>query len=215
MGAASSSYTTKACTSPWSFAVPESRPAQVRTDLVQQIDLAPTSLALAHIPIPDGMQGRDLLAKDYQPREAVFAARDRCDETVDHIRAVRTGRYKYIRNYLPERPLLQPNAYKDGKVILQRLRELHAAGKLDDVAERLLFSATRPREELYDVTKDAHELHNLATDASYEQELQDMRDRLARWEQETRDRGRTSESEQNVRQRYGGLYSRRPAKQSS
>ena len=75
------------------------------------------------------MQARDLLAADYHPRDAVFAARDRCDETVDHLRAVRTERFKYIRNYLSERPHLQPNVYKDGKLIVQRLRELHAAGQ--------------------------------------------------------------------------------------
>ena len=34
---------------------------------------------------------------------------DRCGETVDRIRSVRTGQFKYIRNYHPLRPLLQPN----------------------------------------------------------------------------------------------------------
>ena len=124
---------------------------KVRDDLVEHIDLAATSLALAGIAIPTWMQGRNLLAADYKPREAVFAARDRCDETVDHIRSVRTARYKYIRNYLNQRPHLQPNAYKDGKQIVQRLRKLHAAGKLNELQERLLFSPTRPAEELYDL----------------------------------------------------------------
>ncbi len=55
------------------------------------------------------MQARNLLAKSYQPRDAVFSARDRCDETVEHIRSVRTDRYKYVRNFLPRRPHLQPN----------------------------------------------------------------------------------------------------------
>ncbi len=141
------------------------------------------------------MQGRDLLAADYQPREAVFAARDRCDETVDHIRSVRTERYKYIRNYLDQRPLLQPNAYKDGKAITQRLRALHAAGSLNDLQERLLFSPTRPAEELYDLETDPHELANLADDPAHRSTLKDMRSRLARWEKETGDIGRQPEPE--------------------
>ncbi len=29
------------------------------------------------------MQAKGILAKDYRPREAVFAVRNRCDETVD------------------------------------------------------------------------------------------------------------------------------------
>lgn len=80
----------------------------VRDDLIEHIDLAATSLALAGIEIPKWVQGRDVLAKDYAKREAVFAARDRCDETMEHLRSVRTAGSKYIRNYLNERPHLQP-----------------------------------------------------------------------------------------------------------
>jgi arylsulfatase A-like enzyme len=166
---------------------------KVRTDLVEHIDLAATSLALAGIEIPAWMQGRNLLASDYQPRAAVFAARDRCDETVDHIRAVRTDTYKYIRNYLNQRPHLQPNAYKDGKQIVQRLRELHAGRKLNEVQERLLFSPTRPAEELYDLQADPHELVNLAGDPQHQQTLETLRAKLAAWESETGDQGRVPE----------------------
>ena len=60
---------------------------------------------------------------------AVFAARDRCDETVERLRSVRTDRFLYIRNFHPQRPHLQPNAYKDGKTIVQTLRALHDAGR--------------------------------------------------------------------------------------
>jgi arylsulfatase A-like enzyme len=168
-------------------------PAMVRDDLVQHIDLGATSLALAGIAVPDWMQGRDLLAADYQPRQAVFAARDRCDETVEHIRAVRTERFKYIRNYLPERPHLQPNAYKDGKAIIQRLRELHTAGSLNEVQERLLFSPKRAPEELYDLAADPQELVNLAGREEYRAELESLRRQLDEWEHSTRDRGRTAE----------------------
>jgi arylsulfatase A-like enzyme len=166
---------------------------KLRNDLVEHIDLTATSLALAGIEIPAWMQGRDLLAADYQPREFVFAARDRCDETVEHIRAVRSDRTKYIRNYLNERPHLQPNRYKDGKAIVERLRELHAAGKLNEVQGKLLFAPTRPPEELYDLRSDPYELHNLADDPQYASTLSTMRDRLQRWEQETGDQGREPE----------------------
>ncbi len=165
----------------------------VRDDLVEHIDLAATSLAIAGIETPAWMQGRDLFAPNYQSREAVFAARDRCDETVDHIRSVRTQRYKYIRNYLDQRPHLQPNAYKDGKAIIQRLRQLHAAESLTELQERLLFSPKRPVEELYDLASDPHELRNLATDREYQPVLADLRARLAAWEAETGDRGREPE----------------------
>jgi len=99
---------------------------KVRDDLVEHIDIAALSLGLAGIEVPKSMEARDILAKDYQPRQAIFAARDRCDETVDRLRAVRTQDFKYIRNYLNERPHLQPNAYKDYKSIYIALRKAHA-----------------------------------------------------------------------------------------
>ena len=133
----------------------------VRDDLVEHIDIAALSLAQAGIEIPENMQARDILAKDYEPREAVFSARDRCDETVDHIRSVRTRQFKYIRNFLPERPHLQPCAYKDAKSILIALRAAHAAGRLDEVQERTLFFPKRAPEELYDLEKDIGESKDL------------------------------------------------------
>jgi hypothetical protein len=141
------------------------------------------------------MQSRNILAADYVPREAVFSARDRCDETVDHIRSVRTERFKYIRNFLPERPHLQPNRYKDGKPIVQRLRELHQAGQLDPLAERLLFSPHRAAEELFDLEADPYEVNNLAEDPAHKAVVAELRSRLDRWMNETHDLGREPESE--------------------
>ncbi|MBA4017035.1 MAG: sulfatase [Pirellula sp.] len=166
----------------------------VREDLVSHIDLAATSLALAGIERPEGMQSRDLLAKDYQPRDAVFSARDRCDETVEHIRSVRTDRYKYVRNFLPARPHLQPNNYKDGKSIVMTLRELHAAGKLDELQERILFAPTRAPEELYDLQADPFETKNLAAVPTHAATLAELRGRLDAWIRETGDKGNVPET---------------------
>ncbi|MGB1129314.1 MAG: sulfatase family protein, partial [Haloferula sp.] len=107
---------------------------EVRKDLVEHIDIAALSLAAAGIEIPEEMQGRDILAADYEPKQAVFGARDRCGEATDRIRSVRTDRYLYLRNFHPERPHLMPSGYKDGKLIVQRLRELHAKGELSPLA---------------------------------------------------------------------------------
>ncbi len=165
----------------------------VRNDLIEHIDLAATSLALAGIEIPNWMQGRNVMATSYQPRDAVFAARDRCDETMEHIRSVRTDRFKYIRNYMNQRPHLQPCLYKDDKTIVRKLRELHAAKQLDDLAEKLLFAETRPAEELYDLAADPQEVANLADDANYRTTLETLRKKLAAWEQNTGDLGRQPE----------------------
>ena len=165
----------------------------IRNDLVEHIDITATSLALAGIEIPATMQSQNILATDYQPREAIFAARDRCDETVDFIRCLRTDRYKYIRNFLPERPHLQPNRYKDGKSILIALREAHAAGTLDETQE-MLFAATRPAEELYDLASDPDELHNLAADPAYRRQLLALREQLQAKMKAIGDQGAESEA---------------------
>ncbi len=167
---------------------------QVRTDLIEHIDMAAISLAAAGIPIPRAMQARDVFAKDYRPRDAIFAARDRCDETVERLRSVRTERFLYIRNFHPQRPHLQPNAYKDAKTILRTLRALHAAGSLDPLAEKLLFSPTRPPEELYEWKQDRYQIFNLADQPAYQKTLADLRAQLDRWRVETRDPGPESEA---------------------
>jgi arylsulfatase A-like enzyme len=163
----------------------------VREDLVQHIDLAAVSLASAGLSIPKGMQGRDFMAPGYAVQDAVFAARDRCDETVEELRALRTIRWKYIRNGYPKRPHLQPNRYKDGKAIVKRLKELHAEGKLD-AAQSRIFAPERAPEELYDLDADPGELRNLAGEAAYRGTLEELRARLDRWRKETGDRGRES-----------------------
>lgn len=166
----------------------------MRDDLIMQIDMAPTSLAAAGIAIPKTMQGVDLFAKDYQPRAAIFAARDRCDETVEYLRSVRTDRLLYIRNFMPLRPHLQPNAYKDGKAIVQTLRSLHAEGKLPSVSEDLLFSPTRQPEELYDYQADPFQVTNLAANPDFKAELAARRAQLDQWIIESGDKGPESEA---------------------
>jgi N-sulfoglucosamine sulfohydrolase len=82
--------------------------------LVSSVDLAPTMLGMAGIRPPAGaMQGGDLFDPHVAPRECVYAARDRMDIAVDRMRAVRTRRYKYIRNQLPAVPYQQANPYKE------------------------------------------------------------------------------------------------------
>jgi arylsulfatase A-like enzyme len=166
----------------------------VRNELIVHIDMAATSLYFAGIDIPSYMQARPLFGPQAQPREYVVSARDRCDETVDRIRGVRKGNYKYIRNFYPKRPYLQPCAYKDHYEFMKDLRQMHEAGKLNAV-QSLLLAPTRPEEELYDLSADRWEVSNLAAEPKYQVILREMRCILANWVIETDDRGRFTESE--------------------
>lgn len=162
---------------------------KTRSDLIEHIDIAALSLAAAGIDVPAQMQGRDVLATGYEPKAAVYAARDRCGEAVDRIRSVRTEDYLYIRNFYPDRPHLMPSTYKDGKLVIQRLRALHEAGKLDKVANTLLFSPTRFPEELYLYKQDRWQMENLADDPAHAKALSQHRELLDKWIKETHDLG--------------------------
>jgi uncharacterized sulfatase len=163
-------------------------------------------LALAGIDIPDHIQGVDLFAKGYKPREMIFSARDRCDETVEIQRSVRTARYKYIRNFLPHLPHLQANKYKDGKAIIQTMRALHAAGKLDELQSRI-FKTPRPREELYDLQYDPYETVNLASNASTRGVVKKLRGALYDWMVKSRDLGLIPEPIlEELGHQYGNKY---------
>ena len=119
-----------------------------REELISHIDMAATSLSFAGIDIPEYMQAKPLFGPQAQPRDYVVSARDRCDETVDRIRSVRKGNYKYIRNFYPKRHYLQPCIYKDHKPFMKALRRLYSENKLNDV-QSLHLAETRPEEELY------------------------------------------------------------------
>ena len=159
-----------------------------RQDIIEHIDVAAASLALAGIAIPDYVQGRDFLATGYKEREFLFTGRDRCDETVDIIRAVRDSRFKYIRNFMSHVSHAQPSQYKDGKKILQTMRQLHVEGKLNADQARP-FAPSRPSEELYDLQNDPHELVNLAADPEHAERLIGMRQKLRARMIEIRDMG--------------------------
>ena len=169
---------------------------EVRDDLVSGIDLGATTLALAGITIPAHMQGLDVFAADYH-RDHVVAARDRCDYTIDRIRAVVTKRYKYIRNFMTDRPYLQPQ-YRDGRPAMEAIRRLYAEGELNPV-QAAFAGPERPAEELYDLENDPHETVNLVHDPRHARTLGEMRTHLDRWIVETDDQGRFPESDEALR----------------
>jgi arylsulfatase A-like enzyme len=172
------------------------RPGSVDDRLVEAIDLAPTFLAIAGVTPPQGMQGRIFLGDGAAPpRQYVFGARDRCDETVFRLRTVRDARYRYIRNFTPERPFLQPNEYKERSYpVWNLLKQLDAQGKLTPV-QKALTAPTMAPEELYDLDHDPHETHNLARshDPEHGALLKRLRRVLEHWIEETNDQGRLFE----------------------
>jgi len=170
---------------------------QARADLVSGIDITVTTLALAGVRRPAWMEGRDFFAPDHEPRDYVVSARDRCDYTIDRVRAVTTQRYKYLRNFLTDRPFMQPQ-YRDGRDYVEVPRELYQTGKLGAV-QSFMWSPTRVPEELYDLENDPHETKNLVNDPAHAAELARHRKLLEDWIQATDDQGQYPESINSLR----------------
>ncbi len=169
-------------------------PGTMSTQLIQSLDITATTIALAGLQKPAGMQGRVLFGTQMEPpRTYVFGGRDRGDETVDRIRTVRSRRYRYIRNYYPGRPFLQMNGYKEASYpTIWAMRKLHQEGKLTP-AQAYLLAPTRPIEELYDVIADPYEVNNLASSADHEEIKRQLSFALDEWIAEIDDQGRFPE----------------------
>ena len=155
--------------------------------LVAFMDFGPTVLNLATVPIPSHMQGRPFLGPSApEPRQFIHAIRDRMDEYYDCSRAVRDGRFKYIRNFMPYLRHLQPLEYQEKMPLMQEWRRLAAEGKLSGPAA-IFMRPTKPLEELYDAEADPHEINNLAAAPEHAHRLADMRAELRRWMLDTHD----------------------------
>lgn len=162
------------------------KPGTVPDRLVQFIDMPKTWLALAGIDPPPQMSGHIFAGEGVEPEpETVFLFSGRFDEAPDTSRAVTDGRWKYIRNFEPDRPRFQMLHYpmrQDGQYHhWQAFRE----GKTN--ALQSAFYHEQASEELYDTLHDPHEIENLVEDRP--EELKRLRSALRTQIIENRDLG--------------------------
>jgi N-sulfoglucosamine sulfohydrolase len=171
------------------------KPGTVNDQLISSIDFGPTVLSMAGVKVPSHMQGRPFLGNQTaEPRQYVFGARDRVDESYDMIRSVRSKDYLYIRNFYPNEPFHIWVPYLNKMPIMQEMMRLDAEGKLNS-AQKSWMASTRPPEELYDVKADPFQLSNLAEDPQYKTTLAEMRLQQDNWAVTTNDLGRMNEPE--------------------
>ncbi len=186
---------------------PKLKAGTVRNELVSGLDISATTLALAGAALPDYLDGQDLFGKDYAPIDYVISARDRCDYTIDRIRTVRSENMRYIRNYFPNRPMMQAQ-YRDEKPIVLALKRALEEGTLTDYQKEHWFG-DRPQEELYDLTVDPHQINNLATDPAFAQALKQHCDILESWIKQTDDKGQYPEDTRQLKATFD-LWKDRP-----
>lgn len=170
---------------------------------VNLIDLAPSFLEAMGIPIPN-MSGDSLwpLFAATQPGNAeVFLERERHANVRKGnlsypVRAVRTDRYLYIRNMMPDRlPSGDPHVhqsvgqYGDVDNSITKFLIMQMQGKQNNGLDFFELSfGLRPEEELYDVVKDPYQLNNLAYSKKYSPVKEELREKLINWMRETGDR---------------------------
>ncbi|MFH5834113.1 sulfatase [Halalkalibaculum sp. DA384] len=188
------------------------RPGREVHDLVTLPQLAPTILEVAGIPVPVSMTEPglyDILTSKedglIKPKNDLIAWGKEKHNLARKknlgypIRAARTHKYLYIRNFTPERwPAGNPPYYVDwfwwpglqtnrtARTILQHM----AISPLADILELGtsqepsyapyfdLHTGKRPEEELYNIQKDPYCLINLADIPAYSGKVEELRNRL-------------------------------------
>lgn len=164
------------------------KPGTVSSSLISTVDMAPTILELAGLPVPKTMQGVSFARVLRDPtavvRSYVVAEQNWHDYAV-RKRAIRTKTLKYIRNFYPELPDTPPADTVRGRIfqIMERLRD---AGRLT-AAQMNCFVRPRPPEEIYDVITDPDETRNLADTPGHREALRNLAAMLGRWQEETDD----------------------------
>jgi N-sulfoglucosamine sulfohydrolase len=159
----------------------------IETGLISLIDLAPSMLQRAGLPVPAWMEGRPIFSDSFPERMRVFAARDRCGDAPDRIRAVITTDHLFVRHFQPELPWMNWSGYKEASYPgLPLLRELHRAGALAAGQARFLEPG-RPAVELFDLQRDPLGLNNVVE--KQPARAAELAAELEQWISATGDRG--------------------------
>jgi hypothetical protein len=151
---------------------------------------------MAGIPVPSYMQGQAFEGafSVKTPRTYIHGHADRFDERVDMIRTVRNKRFKYLKNFHPDRPYYLPVAYREKMEVMQELLRMRDAGSLDE-NQALWFRPSKVEEELFDTENDPHELNNIAGDPAYADVLASLRAECERWMKAIDDKGLIDEKD--------------------
>jgi len=151
-------------------------------DLLNFIDFAPTILSIAGLEIPKVYQGIVFLGskKSKNKRNYSYSASDRFDEVTDKIRAVKTKKYKYIRNYDINKPHALNNSYRTQMALMRHLTALNESNLLS-AEQKLWFNVPKNLEEFYDLENDPFELNNLIGEKKYSKEIENLRIQLDNW----------------------------------
>lgn len=174
------------------------QPGATSDALVSLIDVLPTLVDVAGGTPPKGLDGRSFAAvlrgEKKGHRDRLFATHTGDgDWNVYPCRSVRTRGFKYVRNLHPEyahTTHIDRAKPQDG---VGYWKSWEAAARTDPAAAAVVRRyRERPREELYDLSADPHELKNLAADPKHAERLAEFRTELDEWMKEQGDTGKVA-----------------------
>jgi N-sulfoglucosamine sulfohydrolase len=155
---------------------------------VSWTDVAPTVLDWAGVKVSPAMAGKSLLpllsVEDAKDREVVFGSHQFHEITMYYpMRMARTRTHKLIVNLAHPLPFPFASDIYNSEAwqgVLKR-NDMKLGQRVRESFEH------RPREELYDLTKDPDELTNVAGDPTYAEVLKDLKAKLKAWQVATKD----------------------------
>lgn len=156
--------------------------------LASVIDLAPTYLKAAGVPVAETMQGVSLLPVLKDPnaevRKYAFSEHNWHDYEA-HGRSIRAEGFLYLRNNRPQFPQQGPadSVRSPSHVSLKAARD---AGRLTP-PQADVFAAPREAEELFHTEADPLQMNNLAADPNYASVKARLGKLLDQWVEETGD----------------------------
>jgi N-sulfoglucosamine sulfohydrolase len=168
-------------------------------ELVTLLDVLPTLIDAGGGLVPPHLAGRSLLPlmrgeTDAGPHGHLLATHSGDGRMNDYpMRAVRTKRWKYIRNLRPESEFTTHDTLdqvQGRRFWASWVRRAEADATAGAIVARHRF---RPGEELYDLEADPQEQHNLAESAEHAQTLEILREELDQGMALSGDRGLESE----------------------
>jgi len=180
---------------------------RIVNDLISLTDIAPTILNTAGVRHPSNEKGQYAMSgKSFlnillsqksgfvdTTRTAIYAGRERHSSSrwknlSYPIRAIRTKKFLYIRNFKPERwPAGAPEKLdKDGNLLpgyhdIDHFTKRYTYIHRDNPEVKKFFElavSKRPKEELYDISVDKGCINNLAKDENYSKILERLRKQL-------------------------------------
>lgn len=162
------------------------RAGEVVRGMVSMLDVTATVVELAGAKSTKQLDGQSLVGG--ATRDLIFGARDAGGEIKDHLRSVCDGRWKFIRNYVPELGYTESKYTREHRPMREEMLRLQADGKLTAV-QSLVLAKEKPVHELYDLQADPHETRNLAEDPAYAQQKSRLAEKLDGWLKLTDDTG--------------------------